>query len=42
MKENGGQRDTLRPPLIRVNPGSIFRVGVDFHFGGLVNFFKKN
>jgi hypothetical protein len=26
-------------PLIRVNPGSIFRWGLIFIFGGLVNFF---
>jgi hypothetical protein len=32
----------LESPLTKVNPGSLFRVGVDFHFGGLVNFFNKN
>jgi hypothetical protein len=29
------------PPLIRVNPGSIFRWGLIFIFGGLVNLFFK-
>jgi hypothetical protein len=35
--------DFLLPthPLIRVNPGVYFRVGADFHFGGLVKFYKK-
>jgi hypothetical protein len=29
------------PPLIRVNPGSIFGWGLIFIFGGLVNLFFK-